>query len=174
LDEEQKENSKNSSSSEEEYKTLSLLNKSKTMIENQEENYKNTNNNIYQEINSNFIYYKKKIISYKPLIWVPDKVQYSNKKYFIMTKINQITENGINHLNYYCNNHRLNTTNKKIYFKNNPCNWQIQYIRNKNKFYFTHKHNNLCDAIEIASTDNIAETNESIKKYSDLKELLIN
>jgi len=76
-------------------------------------------------------------------------------------------------LNYYCNNHRLNTTNKNIYFKNNPCNGK-QYIRNKNKLYFTHKHNNLCDAIEIASTENIAETNESIKKYSDLKELIIN
>lgn len=50
----------------------------------------------------------------------------------------------------------------------------MKYIRNKNKFYFTYKHNNLCDAIEKASTDNIAETNESIKKYSDLKELLIN
>ena len=51
-------------------------------MKSQEENYKNINNIIYQKINSNFTFYKKKIISYKPLIWVPDKVQYSNKKYF--------------------------------------------------------------------------------------------
>lgn len=110
MDEEEKENSINSSSSEEENKTLSLLNKSKTIIESQGENYKNTNNNIYQEKIQIITSSKKKIISYKSLILVPDKVQYSKK-------INQITENGINHLNYYCNNQRLNTTNKKIYLK---------------------------------------------------------
>ena len=172
MDVEEKENSINSSSSEEENKPLSILNKSKKIIENQEENSKDINNNIYKEINSLFIFYKKKIISYKSLIWIPDKVQYSNKKY-LKTKINQITENGINHLNYYCNNHRLNTTNKKIYFKNNLCNGQIQYIRDKNKFFFTPKHNIICNAIDIANTENIAGTNENIKKYSDLKELLL-
>ena len=174
LDAEEKENPINSSSSDEEYKPLSLINKSKINIENQEKNLKNSNSEIYQEINSLFIFYKKKIISYKPLIWIPDKVQYSNKKYYLMTKLNQITENGINHLNYYCNNHRLNTSNKKIYFKNNSCDGQIQYIRDKNKFFFTHKHNSLCNAISITNTENIAETNENIKNYNDLKDLLTN
>ena len=79
MDAEEKENHINSSSSDEEYKPLSLINKSKINIVNLEKNLKSTNSEIYQEINSLFIFYKKKIISYKPLIWIPDKVQYSNK-----------------------------------------------------------------------------------------------
>ena len=80
---------------------------------------------------------------------VPDKLEYAGKKYYLMTKPYFIAKINIGHLKYYCNNHRLNTTNKRLLFKNELCNGQIKYIRNTNKFYIIHLLNKICDGSTV-------------------------
>ena len=90
-----------------------------------------------------------------------------------MTKTNYITENKTNFIYYYCKNHKQNTTNKKIKFKNNPCNGQIKYIIKEDKFYLIQTHNSICENIKETIFDNIADINENIMKYEDFKKYLI-
>ena len=90
-----------------------------------------------------------------------------------MTKTNYITENKTNFIYYYCTNHKLNTTNKQIKFKNNPCNGQIKYIIKEDKFYLIQTHNSICENIKETLFDNIADINENIMKYEDFKKYLI-
>ena len=81
------------------------------------------------------------------------------------TKPDYIINNNTNHIIYYCTNHRLNTTNKKLQFGKNSYNGQIKYIINKNKFYITYLHNKIYDNIKEKVYDNIADINDNIKKY---------
>lgn len=108
-----------------------------------------------------------------PQKWYPKKVRYGGKKYYMMTKPDYIINNNKNHIIYYCTSHRINTANKKFQIRKNPCEGQIKYIINKNKFYITHFHNKISDIIKEKIYDNIADINGNIIKFSYFKKILI-
>ena len=86
-----------------------------------------------------------------------------------MTKPDYIINNNTNHIIYYCTNHRLNTTNKKLRFGKSPCDGQIKYIIKENKFYKIYSHNKICDNIKEKVNDNLADINDNITKFSNFK-----
>ena len=88
-----------------------------------------------------------------------------------MTKPSYISKNNVGTIRYYCTNHRLNTENKRLLFDTNPCNGQIEFDRESNKFYFTYEHNDICNKLNIPIYDNNADINIKIKKYSDYKKV---
>jgi hypothetical protein len=61
-----------------------------------------------------------------------------------MTKKEYLIKSQLRFIRHYCTNHLLNTNPKKIAYKNNPCNGQLEYDRFKNEFYITFEHNNIC------------------------------
>ena len=88
-----------------------------------------------------------------------------------MTKFSFIDISNISNLIYYCNNHRINRTNNRLTFKKEPCNRQIKFIGNVNKFYMVHSHNNICEHIPIY--DNTVSIDIEINKFSTFKDYSI-
>ena len=70
-------------------------------------------------------------------------MKYGGKKYYIMTKKTDLMNANKNIIIYYCTNHRINTINKKILFRNMPCNDKIIFYRNENAFILKTDHNNI-------------------------------
>ena len=74
-----------------------------------------------------------------------------------MTKLKDIGNKNNNKIIYYCNNHRLNTFNKKLQFKNAPCNGKIEYLKNQDSFYIIHEHNNIFIHVNIKIYDDLGD-----------------
>ena len=72
-------------------------------------------------------------------------VTYVAKKYYANAKKAELIYPSKNEIIYICTNHRINTVNKKLKFKNYPCTGKLNYNRTTNKFYMIHKHNSICD-----------------------------
>ena len=62
---------------------------------------------------------------------------------------------------------------KKIAFKNNPCNGQLEYDRLKNEFYITFEHNNICENNNPAIYDNVWDIQKNVYNFSNFKFFLI-
>ena len=66
-----------------------------------------------------------------------------------MTKRNYLINKNCTVIRYYCVNHKLNTKNIKLIFKNRSCNGQIEFDRIKEEFILTYNYNELCDGKKI-------------------------
>ena len=135
----------------------------------QNEKEENKNDNIRQKLDFKYIYFEKNYYG-KEKLWYPFNVKYGGKKYFIMTKLKDIINPSKNRIIYYCNNHRLNTINKKILFNNNPCNGKLEYLKNEENFYLIHMHNDICDNKNVKIYDNIGDITINAYKFSDYKD----
>ena len=86
-----------------------------------------------------------------------------------MTKLSYCQNPEVETIIYYCNNHRLNTVNKRNIFKNNPCNGKIEYNRKNKNFYLVSSHNNLCDTINFKIYDNMADISSNVNNFTQYK-----
>lgn len=90
-----------------------------------------------------------------------------------MTKLNYCENYNINIISYYCNNHLLNTDNKKNKFHNKPYNGKIEYNGLNDNFYLVQKHNDICDELRHTIYDNVASISKNINNYQNFKSELI-
>ena len=58
-------------------------------------------------------------------------------------------------------------------FKNRPCNRQIEFDRNKEAFFMTCNHNELCDGKNPKHYDNIGDIQKNVYAFADFKNELI-
>ena len=86
-----------------------------------------------------------------------------------MIKPSFVAKSNIDHLIYYCSNHRLNTTNKKLLFKKKPCNGKIKYNPKTIKFYLIKIHNKISNETNIPKYDNNAYIDIEIRNITDFK-----
>ena len=89
-----------------------------------------------------------------------------------MAKKADIINANKNKIVYYCTNHRINTINKKILFRNNPCNGKIIYYRNENTFILKTDHNNICNNKKPKIYDNNANVTFNAYAFSNLSPLV--
>ena len=90
-----------------------------------------------------------------------------------MTKKEYLIKSQVRIIRYYCTNHLLNTNTKKIAFKNNPSNGQLEYDRLKNEFYITFEHNNICENNNPVIYDNVGDIQKNVYNFSNFKSFLI-
>ena len=63
------------------------------------------------------------------------KFSYGGKSYYPTNKLDSLSNPYTNTIHYYCNNHNLNTKDKKNYFKKHRCNGKIDFYRKKTNFF---------------------------------------
>ena len=124
--------------------------------------------------NKDFMDFRKKCSYRNSNIWWPVKIIYAGKKSYTMTKLSYCINPKTNIISYYCNNHQLNTDNKRRIFKNQPCNGKIEYHRDSQNFYLVQKHNKICDLMDVKEYDNTASVTNNVKNYTQYKKELTN
>jgi len=119
--------------------------------ENKSFDNKSENINIREKINEIFVYYEKRYADTFSKIWWPVNISYGDKKYYPSTRLERLIGSTRKYNLYYCNNHLLNTNNKKLKFNNQKCPGQLEYNRAKGTFVLLKRHNAICDG----DTENI-------------------
>ena len=114
------------------------------------------------KVNNSLIDYKKRYYKNNTNILWPVNLAYGGKSYYPSNKLDSLTNINTNIIHYYCNNHNLNTEDKKKYFKKHKCNGKIDYFRKKNEFFLVHEHNEKCDLRILKIYDNELEIENSM------------
>ena len=79
----------------------------------------------------------------------------------------------INIILYYCNNHLLNTNNKKLKFNNQKCPGQLEYNRAKGTFVLKKRHNAINDGDTDKIYDHIIDVDNTILEYKEFNYKMI-
>lgn len=132
------------------------------------------NINIREKIDELFVFYEKRYSDIKQKTWWPVNISYGGKKYYPSTRLERLKNPNVTKILYYCNNHNLNTNNKKLKFNKQKCPGQLEYNRTNGKFYLIKKHNNLCDGLTTKEYDNAIEVETTILQYKQFKINMIN
>ena len=97
------------------------------------------------------------------------KIYISWKKYYSNAKKSELICPSKNEIIYICTNHKINTANKKLKFKNYICPGKLKYNRTANKFYMIHKQNSICDNKYPKIYDNTVNVTSNTYRFLNYK-----
>ena len=131
------------------------------------------NINIREKINELFVYYEKRYAVSFSKIWWPINIFYGGKKYYPSIRLERLKDPQINIILYYCNNHLLNTNNKKLKFNNQKCPGQLEYNRAKGTFVLKKRHNAINDGDTDKIYDHIIDVDNTVLECKEFNSKMI-